>query len=212
MIVLGHRGYWNNPLEKNTEAAFRRAFSQGFGIETDVRDLAGTLVISHDPPQGAEMTFERLLQIHSEYDAKLWLAINIKADGLQKPLQKILCAYRISNYFVFDMSVPDLLGYIQAGLCTFTRESEYEKELAGYNQVQGVWLDEFHGHWIAEDIVFRHVTEQKKVCIVSPELHGRSYMNEWTEYKRIKIKNGLDSIMLCTDYPEEARQFFSCGG
>jgi glycerophosphoryl diester phosphodiesterase len=35
--------------EQNTEAAFRRALENGFGIETDFRDCGGSLVVSHDP-------------------------------------------------------------------------------------------------------------------------------------------------------------------
>lgn len=48
MIVLSHRGYWKNSLEKNKFVAFERSFSMGFGTETDIRDFNGELVISHD--------------------------------------------------------------------------------------------------------------------------------------------------------------------
>ena len=48
----------------------------------------------------------------------------------------------------------------------------------------------------------------KKVCIVSPELHGRNYLHKWKNYKDISITNPELSIILCTDFPLEARSYF----
>ena len=50
MEILSHRGYWKTVTEKNTIIAFKRSFNLGFGTETDIRDLNGNLVISHDMP------------------------------------------------------------------------------------------------------------------------------------------------------------------
>lgn len=61
MLFLSHRGRWLEPSEKNTEAAFVRWFAQGFGTETDVRDLDGQVVISHDPPRSGAMPLARFL-------------------------------------------------------------------------------------------------------------------------------------------------------
>ena len=59
--ILAHRGFWQSEDEKNTKVAFERAFDNGFGIETDLRDIKGTIVISHNMPTGDEMTFEEVL-------------------------------------------------------------------------------------------------------------------------------------------------------
>ncbi|MDR1148515.1 MAG: hypothetical protein LBK66_07780 [Spirochaetaceae bacterium] len=55
MNIIGHRGFWITESEQNTEAAFRRALENGFGIETDFRDCGGNLVISHDPALGGSL-------------------------------------------------------------------------------------------------------------------------------------------------------------
>lgn len=212
MIILSHRGYWKSKEEKNTEKAFRRSFSLGFGTETDVRDLAGVLVISHDPPSGGEMTCERFFQIYSEYSQSLFLAINIKSDGLQQKIRELLHKYDIANYFVFDMAVPDLLGYFDLNMCAYTRQSEYEQISTCYQKAQGIWLDEFYEHWINAEIICKHINNNKKVCIVSPELHGRDHIKAWTEYRQIERQTGIDTLSLCTDFPEEARLFFANGG
>jgi glycerophosphoryl diester phosphodiesterase len=91
MIILSHRGYWKHPDEKNTRQAFVRSFDMGYGTETDVRDCAGKLVISHDMPRGTEMLFEEVLQIMD--GRNLPLAINIKADGLGEAIFALLKEY-----------------------------------------------------------------------------------------------------------------------
>ncbi|MBU0730880.1 MAG: hypothetical protein KKE17_01510 [Proteobacteria bacterium] len=208
MIILSHRGYWKEVSEKNTAVAFERSFSLGFGTETDVRDLNGELVISHDPPVGDCFSVDNLFEIYTSFDTDLYLALNIKADGLQEKLQQKLKHYGISNYFVFDMSVPDALGYFKNGLKAFTRQSEYETIPSFYERAEGVWLDEFHSHWIDRDLLASHLQSGKKVCIVSPDLHGREYLVEWQDYKNILADSGRGDIMLCTDYPETAKEFF----
>ena len=127
MEVLSHRGFWKTAVEKNKAVAFRHSFELKVGIETDVRDSLGQLVISHDPPTGGEMLFEHFLGIYTEYGLSLPLALNIKSDGLQMALKDILNKYLVRNYFVFDMSIPDALLYKREDFNVFTRQSEYEK-------------------------------------------------------------------------------------
>ena len=55
MIILSHRGYWKSEEERNQEVAFHHSFDLGYGTETDIRDIQGKLVISHDMPQGNEI-------------------------------------------------------------------------------------------------------------------------------------------------------------
>ena len=107
------------------------------------------------------------------------------------------------------MSVPDALGYLRLKMNVFTRESEYERPPSFYAQAQGVWLDEFQGHWINELTIESHLSAGKKICIVSPELHKREHQAAWQDYKRIELKLGKDAMMLCTDFPEQAQEFFN---
>ena len=53
MRVVSHRGYWRDDAEKNSLPAFERSFALRFGIETDLRDAVGRLVVSHGIPIGA---------------------------------------------------------------------------------------------------------------------------------------------------------------
>ena len=201
MQVLSHRGYWKDKCEKNTEIAFDRSFSLGFGTETDLRDYNGEIVISHDIPTGNELTFPQMLEIYNKYDNTLPLALNIKSDGLQEKIKSTLQQYNITNYFLFDMSVPDHIVSLKNGLVCYTRHSEYE-DCPLYEKSAGVWVDCFDGDWIDEKIINQHLNNNKKVCIVSPELHGREHLSAWEKYKGC-------NAMLCTDVPELAKEFFN---
>lgn len=207
--IIAHRGLWKKPDQKNSISAIEAAFEEGFGIETDIRDLNGDLVISHDiPNKGPDnVLLEDLLDLHSLMSSDLMLALNIKSDGLCEVLKNRL-KNRTKNYFVFDMSVPDTLPYKDEGLNFFTRQSEYEPEPVLYHEACGVWLDEFVSPWITNDVITKHHQGGKRVAIVSPELHGRTYENEWEKYKSIISHNPELNILLCTDYPLQARSYF----
>lgn len=207
MLLLSHRGFWISPPEKNSPEAFRRSFSQGFGTETDLRDHSGELVISHDPPTGRELRFSDFLREFLRHDATLPLALNIKADGLHNMVARELSHAGALNYFVFDMSVPDMLLYAKHQLRFFTRHSEHERCPSLYSQAAGVWMDAFDSDWIEETDVRAHLEAAKHVCIVSPELHKRPHAGFWRKISRWQCLPD-SRLMLCTDVPDQARAFF----
>ena len=102
MRVLSHRGYWLKPIEKNSKKAITRSLRKGFGVETDIRDCSGTLVVSHDIPTGSEMKLETLFEITKDFE-DLIIALNIKSDGLVKIISELVKRNSVKNYFVFDM-------------------------------------------------------------------------------------------------------------
>lgn len=209
MIIISHRGYWLDKVEKNSLMAFGRSFSLGFGVETDIRDWDGQLVISHDPADCECLGLEQFLKLYLQYPSQPTLALNIKSVGLQDALVNQLKLFDIRNYFVFDMAVPDSLIYLQYGMITYTRQSEYEPVPPYYEKAHGVWLDEFDGHWLTDEVIEQHLSNGKNICIVSPELHKRSYEKEWQHYRDLEKKIGKDRLMLCTDLPVHAKEFFN---
>ncbi|WP_172728494.1 PI-PLC domain-containing protein [Kluyvera cryocrescens] len=206
MKIISHRGYWKTQEEKNTLTAFNRSFDLGFGTETDIRDYKGKLVISHDVPTDDVLTLAEFFECLNA--RPLTLALNIKADGLRDLLVREIEKYSVSDAFVFDMSVPDQkLYYEQNAFNVFTRMSEVERTPAFYNQSHGVWLDAFYDHWYDNADFVKIINDNKKVCIVSPELHKRDHRVFWESLK----SNGIhrqDDLIICTDLPEEAVAFF----
>lgn len=200
MIVLSHRGYWKTTEEKNTEAAFRRSFELGFGTETDFRDLAGRIVIAHDPPTGGEMAAADCFAMMA--DRSLPMALNVKSDGLAVPLGALARQAELTDWFVFDMSVPDTVMQLRAGNPVFARLSEYEADGPLVSRCPGVWLDGFEGIWFDRHLIESLLNRGQRVCIVSPELHKRDHLALWSSLVPLR---GSPGLMLCTDLPEEAR-------
>lgn len=199
--ILAHRGYWKNESEKNTKIAFERAFDKGFGVETDLRDIKGKIVISHNMPVGGEMSFEGLLKLLD--GRNLPLALNIKADGQADEIKRLLEKYNHTNYFTFDMSIPEMVYQHKVGLKVFTGLSDIVPNPILFEKAKGIWLDCFNSDWFGEKEITDLQNQGKQVCIVSPDLHKREYKCVWEKYKNIS------GIMVCTDHPDEAEEFFN---
>lgn len=208
--ILAHRGYWCEDAPKNSFEAFKIALKSGFGIETDFRDCNGEIVVSHDPPEGDVMTARALFELYAELGADGRVAINIKADGLQDKLTALLSdtQFQLQNCFVFDMSMPDALGYIVNKFPSYTRISEYECAAPFVDLSSGVWVDNFTGRFDQVAAAERLLSEGNRVCIVSSELHKRDHNSLWNEIAEASIHKNL-SFELCTDFPDAAYRFFS---
>lgn len=208
MQILAHRGYCNSDIPANSPKAIKTALENGYGFESDVRDYMGNMVISHNIADDSCQNAEEIFQWLAEYDDKYCFAINIKADGLKDILKEYLRKYNIKNYFLFDMSVPQMVEFAEMGLWFYTRQSEYETCPVMYEQAAGVWVDGFKRiDWITEELLRKHILCGKQVCIVSPDLHGKSdYQLFWNDLKNWNLD--FSNVLLCTDHPDKAREFF----
>lgn len=218
--IIAHRGWWLEPTEKNTVTAFIKALEAGFGIETDIRDLNGTLVIAHDMPtlEQQPLTVAQFFELYNQYATQHaippMLALNIKCDGLAKPLAQLLKHYNIHRYFVFDMSIPDTLQYIREGFTTFTRWSDIEPEPLLVNDCAGIWIDAFYSDWLTFPLKLPEpIQTNKTFCFVSSELHRRNqYQQTWLQWKTALNNHptiSTEHLFLCTDFPMEAFTFFN---
>jgi glycerophosphoryl diester phosphodiesterase len=207
MKIIAHRGMWLAPEEKNTLSAFKRALEYGFGIETDVRDHDGRLVISHDLPDSRSFEAKTFFDLCNQYPNTDPHAINVKSDGLQELLVSHLEHWSAERYFIFDMSVPDTMGYLRYQLNSFSRVSEYENYQNFDGKTKGIWVDAFMGEWYSQKVLQGYLQDGQSLAIVSPELHGRNYQSLWAMIREIDEPDF--NLMLCTDLPLEARKYFN---
>ena len=208
--ILAHRGFWKDVMDQNTSGALNKALSLGFGIETDLRDKASELVVSHDPPKiDHTFCFKELLDMIIKSNCSSRIALNIKSDGLQAMLEELFESTNCDkkNCFAFDMSVPDSIGYSKMNFPHYIRSSEYETSLSQLNLATGVWIDNFTGDYSQINKAIEILKVGKRVALVSPELHGRDYIHLWNKIKHNNL-NMNPNFELCTDYPEEAYNFF----
>ena len=202
MKYIAHRGLWRNKSEQNTFLGIKRALDLGFGIELDVRDKNGKLIVSHDPSFSLEvLLLQEILELAKGYGSVL--AINVKSDGILTNLKSALAGFEGDRFFLFDMSIPETIGYLKSGLPTYMRLSEYESYCELHQNSDGIWLDAFKTDWwVGATEIFR---SEKNICVVSPELHGRDELEAWRFLKRLDSNSNL---YICTDHPERAKEFF----
>lgn len=204
VLVLAHRGLWRDRSQRNTPAALEAALRAGFGVETDVRDCRGELVISHDMPTGAEQRLDEFLDLYVATGSSAPLAINVKADGLAAAIKAAFAARGIDAYFCFDMSVPDARCYDALDMPFFARLSEWEPRSPLAERAAGIWLDAFDDTWFDAGAVRQWLDRGRDVCIVSPELHGRPHEGVWAiVHECLATRDGAGGrLLLCTDLPE----------
>ena len=218
--IIAHRGLWNSKgIEyKNSKKAIFYAINSGFGIETDLRFFNGRIIISHDQilldsSKCNLFYLDELLDYFVSKKSEAYLALNIKEDGIGSYLKDVLKIYPIDNYFIFDMSNPELIALNKFFFNIYVRESEYENSLLFKSlNPKGVWLDSF-----GQGIDYYEKIEKldsffQKIAVVSPELHGKPYIPFWLKLKENLFNNGkfmLEKVMICTDYPDEFYNFIN---
>ena len=193
--IYCHRGLWERKEDANTTIAIAAAVEHGMAIETDIRDLNGKIVISHDAPSSPNNVVLDLLKLN------VTTALNLKSDGLLKldfPLfQQLLKGV---NSFAFDGSIPEMLNFRKANLPHALRISEYEQELPW--ETPYIWLDAFNSDWWIDGELLNKLSEKHFVVVVSPELHGRQHLKVWDKVIQ-QISNGNPNLGVCTDLPDE---------
>ena len=210
--ILAHRGFWQSAEEKNSHQAIARAFENGFGLETDIRDSDGDIVISHDMallPKSEHLSLDDLLSLYNQMGCDSTLALNIKSDGLMKPLTQQLKDHNVTNYFLFDMSVPELVQYAKTDLTCYGRASEYENFADTQMLCDGVWLDNFTGNFPQFEQLQAFLKSNIPCAVVSEELHGRGHLAFWKCLKDFNVMASKD-VMICTDYPQAFIDYLGC--
>jgi len=205
MELLAHRGWWHPAGPQNDLTSLLHALEEGHGLETDIRDRSGTLVVSHDPPNGSACALETLIGKISENESGGTIALNVKSDGLASACAALVAPI-LDRCFFFDMSVPDMRGYLREKLPVFTRHSDVETIPVYYAESNGVWVDELDQRWVTAKVVEDHLNDGKKVAVVSSELHGRDPKSLWN---LLRPYAGVEELLLCTDLVDDARRFFA---
>jgi len=146
-----------------------------------------------------------LFDLYAKLGADGRLALNIKADGLQKSILALIkqSGTAPENCYAFDMAVPDALGYLEQRFPVYTRLSEVETVPSFLDSAAGVWVDNFTGAFPQVTEAERLLEAGHRVCIVSPELHRREHRALWDEIAAAGLHyNPL--FELCTDLPQDA--------
>jgi hypothetical protein len=168
------------------------------GIEIDIRDYDGALRLVHDP----FLTGEELEDFLGGYRHEL-VIFNVKCDGLEDEILRLVEKFSIRDYFFLDLANPTMVKLVNSGVRNLAvRYSEYEPvefALAFSGKAEWVWVDCFT-HLPLDQDVYRMLKESFKICLVSPELqrHGRDQI---AHYRGLLREMPIDAV--CTDYCDD---------
>jgi hypothetical protein len=189
--IIAHR---RNTLEE------LRATPTSLGVEVDLRSQGDRLVIHHDPfvPGG---------------DAEEWIAayrhgtliLNVKEEGLEDRLIALMARHGIERWFFLDQSFPFLLRTARRGerRCA-VRVSEHESietALALGGLIDWVWVDCFTRFPLDARGADALQAAGLKLCLVSPELHGRPADQIGTMRAEVAAL-GIAPDAVCTKRPD----------
>lgn len=159
----------------------------------------GEVVVAHNPFEEGD-NFKAWLN-HFEHKT---LILNVKEDGLENFIVGMLREKGITDYFFLDQPFPTLRKSVIAGLPTALRLSEHENpiNLEELN-INWVWLDSFTGNW---SYLEKHAdwlrSGKNKLCVVSPELQGRSHADESHLIVDFMERINLRIDAVCTKFPD----------
>ncbi|KGG02843.1 hypothetical protein EU99_1805 [Prochlorococcus marinus str. MIT 9321] len=166
------------------------------GVEIDIRTENNNFILAHDPFQKGENLIKWL-----EYFEHKILILNVKEEGLEKDLLKIMKKFSIKDFFFLDQSFPFLVKTSFSGESrTAIRFSEFESIENAYKlarKIDWVWVD-FFNKFPLEFTQFKILKKYGyKICIVSPELQGKSFeiVKDLKDYLKI---NRIKPDAICT--------------
>ena len=172
-----------------------------YGVEIDVRSYNNRIILNHDPMKSGEFLDNWLRKYNHKF-----LIINIKEEGLEKYIIKILKNKKIKDFFFLDQSFPFLIKTLNSNetRCAI-RFSEYEDIRTINNlkkKINWVWVDHFSKFPLNKSTSDNLKKKKIKICIVSPEIVKKTSVNSLKKLKNSIQKKNIHIDAVCTKNPE----------
>jgi len=190
MLYIAHR-------VNTTEHLLRTPADQG--VELDLRDHDDELVLQHDPFIGNRgESFHNYLQ---SYQHGLMI-LNVKSERIEWRVLEAIQDSKVHDYFFLDNSFPMIRQLIAKGerkvAVRFSEFEPLESAMILAGEIDWVWVDCFT-RMPLDDHSYHQLQKHFKLCIVSPELHGRS-VDEIADFAESLKPYPVDAI--CTKRPD----------
>jgi len=166
-----------------------------YGVEIDLRDFGEKLILQHDPFKDGEC-FEEYLKNYKHGT----MILNIKSEGIEAEVSKLITKYNIKNYFFLDCSFPMINLLSSKGEKNIAlRFSEFEglDTIRLMSQkVNWVWVDCFTKLSISIKNYKILKSLNYKLCLVSPDLQNQDH--KLGVYKQYINGNQIIFDAICT--------------
>jgi len=190
MIIIKHR--------VNNSKVLRR-LNNNYGVEIDLRSKNKSIYLHHDPYIKGEL-FSKWIKY---YNHKL-LVLNVKEEGLENQILKILKKNKIKNFFFHDQTFSTVLKNMHKTNVSI-RFSEYEglkKTNILFNKIKWLWVDNFTEISLRKKFYDFLKKKKVKICIVSPELVQKKRIKEINKIILKLKKNNFKIDAVCTKKPK----------
>jgi hypothetical protein len=188
MILIAHR---INTVESLNKVPHR------FGVEIDIRSIGRDLILQHDPYERGEFLAKWL----DSYRHKT-LILNVKEEGLESELIKLMNSKGIDDYFFLDQSFPFIVKSFKSHekRCA-VRVSEFESietAITISGKINWIWVDCFSHFPINNNDALKLKDAGFKLCLVSPELHGVKADEVIKQFIGAIKENAINPDAVCT--------------
>lgn len=134
------------------------------------------------------------------------MILNVKEEGLETRLTKLMREHGLSDYFFLDQSFPFLVKWSRMGerRCA-VRVSEFESvdtALALAGAIDWVWVDCFTRFPLTRAAADSLRQAGLRLCLVSPELQGRPADPEIAAMRAQLASMGITADAVCTKRPD----------
>jgi hypothetical protein len=176
-----------------------------YGVEVDLRDFGKKIILQHDPFKDGE-SFEEYLKNYNHGT----MILNIKSEGIETKVLKLLRQYNVKSYFFLDCSFPMINFLSSKGERNIAlRFSEFEGidtiSLMS-KKIDWIWVDCFSRLPITAQNYKLLKDHKYKLCLVSPELQDQDLKLE--TYKNYLQKEGIIFDAICTKSHNIARWLY----
>ena len=165
------------------------------GVEIDLRSSSKKIIISHDPFK-KELDFLKNINIFKKY----FLVIDVKSTGIAKKVGLALKRKKIKFLFL-NLISSEFFELFHSNLAknVFLRFSSFERsDLKNkyFRKMKWVWFDLFDDKFLPLADYKYLKKHNKKVCLTSPELLGKSRKVSLRLIKHLN-KNKIKIDMVC---------------
>lgn len=186
MIIIKHRVNQSKHLNN---------LHKSFGVEIDLRSNKRDIYLHHDPFKTGEI-FNNWIK---NFNHKI-LVLNVKEEGLENRILKILKKNKIKNFFFHDQTFSSLIKNMRKTKVSI-RYSEYEdlkKSNFLFNNIKWLWIDNFNEIKIKKKFYLNLKKNKVKICLVSPELVKKNRIQEIRKIVSYFNKNNFKIDAVCT--------------
>ncbi len=190
MIIIKHR--------VNTSKELKR-INNNLGVEVDLRSDKNDIYLHHEPFKKGEL-FSKWLK---NFNHKI-IVLNVKEEGLENKILKILKMRKIKKFFFHDQTFSTMLKNMKKTKVSI-RYSEFEdlkKKNKLFTFIKWLWVDNFSEIKISKKFYSFLKANRVKICLVSPELIKKERAKEVKSIISYLQKNKFKIDAVCTKKPK----------